>query len=132
MARVSEQRFSMTERADNDIALVDGGHSAARQFKLVVTCLVIQDAHGNEHAFLTGNIGRQPEFVAQVTVLGNGGDFIHENAAHYSGLSGGCAGPGLQQARQRQNTCVTERIPGRPLAGGFPIHAFGGGKQRVW
>ena len=40
------------EAAYDDIALVDGGHSAARQLKLVVTCLVIEDAHGNEHAFL--------------------------------------------------------------------------------
>ncbi len=78
----------MSECAYNDIALVDGGHSAARQLKLVVTCFVIEDAHGNKHAFLTGNVGGYPEFVAQIAVLGNGGDFIDEDAAHRSAFSG--------------------------------------------
>ena len=76
----------MTECAYDDIALVDGGHSAARQLKLVVTCFVIEDTHGDQHAFLTGNVGGDPEFVAQVAVLGNGGDFIDEDAAHCSAL----------------------------------------------
>jgi hypothetical protein len=45
----------MTECTDDNVALVDGGHAAGGQFKLVVTSLVIEDTHGDEHAFLAGD-----------------------------------------------------------------------------
>lgn len=96
MSRVSEQCFSMTERTDDNVTLVDGSHSAAGQFELVVAGLVIQDTDGDENAFLAQYVGRQPQFVTQVAVLSNGSNFVDQDAAHRSTL----ASAGLQRTWQ--------------------------------
>ena len=40
--------YAMPERANNDIALVNGGHASRCQLELVVASLVIEHAHGDE------------------------------------------------------------------------------------
>ena len=57
MAGVAAQGFAVAECPDDDIALVDGCHSAGGEFELVVARFVVQNTHRDKHTFLARDIG---------------------------------------------------------------------------
>ena len=61
----------MAQRADDDIALVNGRHAARRQLELVVARLVVEHAHRDEDAFFARYIARQSHLVPELAVLCN-------------------------------------------------------------
>jgi hypothetical protein len=82
VARVAAQRLAMTERADDDVALVDCGHAARRQLELVVTRLGVEHPGCNEHAFLARDVLRHAQLGGEVVVLGDRCDLVDEDALH--------------------------------------------------
>ncbi len=98
--RVTQQRFAMPERADHDVALRNGGHAPGGKFELVVTRLVVQDANGDQYAFFARDLGRNPQLVAQVTVLCDRGDLVDKNGFHDSPPAARvCSEPGSDRMR---------------------------------
>ncbi len=82
VTRVAEQGLAVAQCADDDVALVDGGHAAAHELELVVARLVVQHARGEQHAFLAGNLRGHPQLVSQLRMLRDRGNLVDEHGAH--------------------------------------------------
>ena len=81
-ARVAAQRIPKSQRTDDDVALRQRGHASRGQLELVVPRFVVQDAHGDQYAFLAGYVGGQPEFGAELGVLRHRRDLVSEDCLH--------------------------------------------------
>src|SRR5262245_57588857 len=90
MPRVAEQRLTVTERADDDVALLDLGHAAARELDRVVARLVVQHLDGDEDAFLARNVRAHANLLAEIGLNGDRGNFVYEYRAHLTALRPGC------------------------------------------
>jgi hypothetical protein len=84
VARVSEQRLAMPERAHDDIALADLGHAAAGELERVVVGLVGQYLHDHDHAFLGGDVvGGDAHLVAEAARLGDRANLVYDYGTHH-------------------------------------------------
>jgi hypothetical protein len=130
VARVAEQRLAMPERADHDVAAGHLRHAAAGELQRVVGGLVVQDLDHHHHAFLAGNVRRDPNLVRQAERLGDRGDLVDHHRAHAAhdllpaGVPARPTRRAVENSRQRQHLRISEGIDRRPLAGGLAIHAL--------
>jgi hypothetical protein len=84
VARVAEQRLTVTERADDDVALRHLRHAAAGQLERVVRRLVVEDLDNQHDAFLARNVrGGDAQFTSQVQRLGDRGDLVDDDGFHF-------------------------------------------------
>src|SRR5688572_1382573 len=90
VARVAEQRLAVPERADDDVALFDFGHAAARQLDRVVARLVVEHLDGDQYAFLARNVRAHANLLAEIRLNGDRRDFVYEYRAHLTALRPGC------------------------------------------
>jgi hypothetical protein len=76
VAGVAEQRLAMTERADDDVALLDLGHAAARELDRVVARLVVLHLDGDQNPFLARNFRAHADLLAEIRLHGHRRDLV--------------------------------------------------------
>ena len=76
MARIAEQRLAMAERADDDVAFLDLGHTAARELDRVVARLVVEHLDGDQHALFARDVGAHANLLAEIRLNGNRRDLV--------------------------------------------------------
>jgi hypothetical protein len=82
VTRIAEQRLAVTERADDDIALLDARHAAAGQLERVIARLRIQHLSRDQHAFLAGTVMTDPDLVRQIRRERDRSDLIDNDGLH--------------------------------------------------
>ena len=141
MSGVTEERLAVSERADDDVALADLGHAAAREFQRVVSALVVEDFDDEHYAFLGRDIRRDAQLAREAAGLRHRGHFVDDDAQHVVhhgvrtpsalGGVGALAGAPVKHTGQGGDLGEAESVDGRPLARGFTVHATRGTHQRI-
>ena len=80
----------MAERADQDVAVLDLGHAAARELERVVAGLVVQHLDRDQNAFLARYFLAHADLLAEIGCERDRRDLVDEHRAHVSSLRPGC------------------------------------------